>query len=349
MTAITSTSTMNNALRNALMSLQTELTQRQKELSTGVVADLGQSLGVSAGRDMALEVNREDVIAIQAGNGVVDTRLGATQTSLGSLSTVAQQLRQTLIAGQSAATGADPSTLQAQARSALAAFTATLNTNDGSSFIFGGVKNDAPPMADYFATPPSANKQAIDAAFSGAFGMSQTSAGVSAITPAQMQTFLSGPFAAQFNAPNWSNWSSASDQPMQNRISASQTADTSISANAPALRELAMGYAMLSDLGMPNLSAATAATVQAAALQHIDHAVAGLTQLQASAGAMQAGVKTANDALAVQQNFLETQIGAMENVDPATTATRVNALMTQIETSYTLTSKIQQLSLAKYL
>jgi flagellar hook-associated protein 3 FlgL len=106
---------------------------------------------------------------------------------------------------------------------------------------------------------------------------------------------------------------------------------------------------MLSDLGMPNLSAATAATVQAAALQHIDHAVAGLTQLQASAGAMQAGVKTANDALAVQQNFLETQIGAMENVDPATTATRVNALMTQIETSYTLTSKIQQLSLAKYL
>ena len=39
----------------------------------------------------------------------------------------------------------------------------------------------------------------------------------------------------------------------------------------------------------------------------------------------------------------------MEGVDPYEAATRVSALVSQIETSYALTSRIQQLSLLKFM
>jgi flagellar hook-associated protein 3 FlgL len=39
----------------------------------------------------------------------------------------------------------------------------------------------------------------------------------------------------------------------------------------------------------------------------------------------------------------------MQGVDPFEAATRVNALITQIETSYALTARIQQLSLTRLL
>jgi flagellar hook-associated protein 3 FlgL len=47
--------------------------------------------------------------------------------------------------------------------------------------------------------------------------------------------------------------------------------------------------------------------------------------------------------------MITTQIGSLENVDPYEASTRLNNLTTQLETSYTLTGKIQQLTLSKYI
>ena len=52
-----------------------------------------------------------------------------------------------------------------------------------------------------------------------------------------------------------------SDQVMRSRISTTQTIDTSVSANEPAFRKLAMAYTMLSDLGTQNLNQAAFQTV----------------------------------------------------------------------------------------
>ena len=73
---------------------------------------------------------------------------------------------------------------------------------------------------------------------------------MSTITAAQMQTFLDTTFDAEFASPAWNaNWSTASDQTMRSRISTTEIVDTSVSANEPAFRKLAMAYTMLSDLG----------------------------------------------------------------------------------------------------
>ena len=51
--------------------------------------------------------------------------------------------------------------------------------------------------------------------------------------------------------PNWSaNWSSATDEVTSSRISTTDVIDTSVSANEDSLRKLAMAYTMVSELGL---------------------------------------------------------------------------------------------------
>ncbi|MCZ7594038.1 MAG: flagellin [Hyphomicrobium sp.] len=46
---------------------------------------------------------------------------------------------------------------------------------------------------------------------------------------------------------------------------------------------------------------------------------------------------------------MTTQVNSLEAVDPNEAATRVSALLTQIETSYALTARIMGLSILDYL
>jgi flagellar hook-associated protein 3 FlgL len=48
-------------------------------------------------------------------------------------------------------------------------------------------------------------------------------------------------------------------------------------------------------------------------------------------------------------NALATSLSTLESVDPAEASVRLNELQTRMEASYSLTARLQQLSLVKYL
>ncbi len=349
MVSITSTPSLANALRRSILDMQTQLSKAQTEVSTGRVADLGVSLGRGVTLDYDLGIHDNDLQALTQSNHVVSVRLDSTQSALTSIADTAQNFLETLAGAQSGA-GSDANGLANSAAASLKSLIAGLNTNVAGAYIFGGINSDAAPIADYFASPSSANKQAVDLAFSSEFGMSQSDSGVGSITASQMQAFLSGSFSDLFSSANWSsNWSSASDQALTNRVALDQTIETSVTANDPALQKLAMAYTMVADLGNANLSEAAYKEVVKTATETMSQAVSELTRLQASVGGMQKSLTNANQVISVQRNAIGTQIGALENVDPYEASTRVSNLLTQIQTSYTITGKIQQLTLSKYI
>ena len=53
--------------------------------------------------------------------------------------------------------------------------------------------------------------------------------------------------------------------------------------------------------------------------------------------------------MSIQIDIMTRHIGALENVDPFEASTRVSALLTQVETAYAMTARIQRLSLLNYL
>jgi len=344
----TSTYAITVSLRRSLVALQSDLLRSQKEMSTGRVADLGVALGMRARLSYSLADTYDTAQTILSTNQVVLTRLDTTQAALGKLLSDAQDMRATLLSALD--DGGDPAALQKQAGISLSNFISTLNGGDGDSFLFGGVNTNTPPINNYFADPPARNKQALDAAFVAAFGFPQTDPRVANITSAQMDAFMTGPMTSLFAPASWNtDWSHASNDPLRSQISMSVTIDTSVTANAPALQKLAMAYAMVNDLGVNKMNPTAYKTVLEKATQTTDDAIGLLLKTQAQVGVMQRNVTTANRTMTIQSNAIETQLNQLETVDPAEAAAHVNSLMTQIETAYTLTAKITQLSLAKYL
>lgn len=337
-----------NSLRGALTDLHTRLARAQQELATGRHADLSLVVGHDVGRDISLGSSLADIQAITQTNKVVSARLDASQTTLSSIAADAQNLRSALLRALN--DGRDRSEIVAQARLALGAFIGAINGTMAEGYVFAGVNIDTPPLVDYFAEPPASNKIALDDAFFAAFGFSQDDPAASSIAEADMESFLSTQLNELFLPQGWSEaWSNASNEPLQGRISLFKTINVSVTTNDPALRNLAMGYTALSDLALDKLSGPAGDAVIRAALQQIGAGVDGVTRLQSEAGVMQSNIETADNVMAVQRTMFLNQVSSIENVDAAEVASTVNSLMTQIETAYTLTSKIQQLSLAKYL
>jgi flagellar hook-associated protein 3 FlgL len=347
-TTFVSTLASSAATRQSVMSLQSQLTIDQNELASGKVNDLGLSLGNETGRTFDLTQQQSLLQTTLDINGQISTRLSAVQNAADAVQASAQNFLKTLISAQGGAIS--QSLVQSQAQGNLQDLISNLNTSVAGQYVFAGDNTGTAPIANYFANPPPASKQAVDAAFSAAFGTTQTGAGVQSITPAAMTSFLQNQFAALFLGTNWSTtWSSATNGPIENQIAPGETIDTSVSANQPAAQTLAMAYTMVADLGTANLNSQTFQAVISQATQLIGQATQQLTQTQANIGGTQASITNANSNMMVQMNILSSQVNQMEQVNPYDLSTQITQLQTQLETSYSLTARLQNLSLVTYL
>ena len=81
----------------------------------------------------------------------------------------------------------------------------------------------------------------------------------------------------------------------------------------------------------------------------VGESMSDLANLSSSTGIVENRVKNASERIDMQVDLFETNIQDLEGVDPYEASTRVSTLLQQIETSYALTARIQQLSLVKYL
>ncbi|KQT81991.1 flagellar biosynthesis protein FlgL [Methylobacterium sp. Leaf465] len=337
-----------NTPRIGVARMQSDMAQANQEIVTGRYADVGLALGSRTGLAVGLRQKSAELAALRDSNNAASLRLGTSQAVL-------KQIQDGADATLTALTGVPEDkragVLKDMAANRLGTLTALLNTSAGGQYVFGGTRTAAAPMSTYATSPASPAKTAVDAAFRAAFGLSQDSAGVSAITEGDMAAFLDGPaFQGLFAEASWgTTWSAAGTAPLTNQISLSETVETSASANAPALRKLAMAYVMASELGSANLSAAAQGVLTTRVAGLLGEASKGLITLQADLGRSQAAIAAANTRLGSQTSLLDAQIMDMEGVDRAEAKTRVDRLSTQVQISYALTAQLRQLSLVNYL
>jgi flagellar hook-associated protein 3 FlgL len=328
--------------------VQSQLADSQKEVTTGRLADVGLTLGYKTTNTLSLRQGHDRYQTLMDSNSVVSTRLEGSQGGLSAVHDTAQSLLNALLGASNSSTS--PGTIVQAATQGLGSLVDTLNMSVGGVSLFGGINTDTLPLKQYFSQPPPASKQAVDTAFQSAFGMAQSDSNVSTITGAQMQSFLDNQFDAEFQDPNWAaNWSPASTQTDQSRISTSEVVQTSVSASDPTMRKLVQAFTMVADLGTANLNQNAYQAVVNKATKLIGDALGGISNLQSVLGLAQDHITKANDRMSVQVALLEKQINGLESVDPYEASTRVSSLMTQIETSYSLTARVQKLTLLNYL
>ncbi len=339
-----STSVLMNTPRAGVQRMQTEMMRLSKEMTTGRIADVGLNFGAATGRNVTLHVDLDGLSGLITSANAGATRLDMTQSALDQMRDGANSFMEALLAANDAE--GSMRSLRTTAGAALASFVNNVNASDGHEYLFGGINTLVAPMPGFDGGPA---KAALDAAFLAKFGLTQGDPGVANIDAGDMADFLANEFADLFGDPEWgASWSSAADDTLATRLGASQTIDTSVSANQPAMRKLAMVYSMVSELGIETLGAEARQVILDKARSLTGEATGDLVNLQADVGVNQNGLKDAVDRLSLQKDITERHLSSLESVDPAEAKVHFDTLSTEIEMSYSLTARLLRMSLLNY-
>lgn len=331
-------------MRYQLTQMQSELVKSSKETTTGVFADTGLALGSRSGRLVSLQREADSLQALLDSNGIVSARFDSTQKALEQLRGLTQDFTNTLVAAVSS--GSEITVAPKSAEGVLESMTAILNYSQNGEYLFAGVNTDEAPLKD-FVTARSAT---VDAEFLAHFGFSQNDPQAGNITGAQMEAFLASIIEPNFLGAGWeTNWSNASNEKITTRISLKEKVEASATANGDGVRRLAMAAATVSSLLSETMSEEAKATLLNTALGQVGSALQVITSEQTTLGVAQNRLRSADDRLGAQKNLLQSNILDLQGVDTYEAAARVATLQTQIETSYALTARLQNLSILNYL
>ena len=343
-----STLSGNDILRTAMARNQTRMNDTLKEFSTGRHADVGLALGSRTGAVLDLRHILGDLTALTSTNGVVKGRLDNAQAALDGVRQLATGFIDTAISVRQS--GSEPALLAADAKSRLGSILEMLSTTSDGVYVFSGTNSSVAPLDNYLSEPPGPARSAVIAAFTTEFGFPPDDPQVSTITPAQFQAYLDGPFAALFEDPSWStNFSNATDGVMRDRISRGAEVDSSATVNDSGIRKLMSVMALAIDGGAENMSADTRAVLSTRLVEDSNSAVYDIVRQQSEVGMSQERLTQANERISIETQALERRVSEAEEVDPYEVAQQLSLLMTRMEASYSVTSRLQQFSLMNYL
>lgn len=339
-TSISSLS-ISQAMQLTVQNSQTEISKLEKESVSGTYDDVGLELGTrtSTSLDYGRETTR--LQAIIDSNSMANQRMESSQLAMEQMSDSGQTLLNSLVALSGSS---DSTSLQVSADTAMSVmenFVSYANVSTNGEYLFSGINTDVAPLGDDFITDLTTDFNDSLSAFMSSNGISSTAD----ISADQMQDFLDD-YTSSFD---WSSWTNASDNKMMSRISTSESVTTSSSLNADGFKNLALSSLITSQLATAGLSADALSVVNTQVTNLAGFAVSGIDAERSSMGLSQERVEKANTAMQSQMDIINTQLTDLVGVDTYEASVRLNTLLTQVETSYTITSKIQDLSLVNFL
>jgi flagellar hook-associated protein 3 FlgL len=339
---------MQNALRTTIVQSQQELIVKQKEVTTGTYADVGNALGAGASRSLNLTRDVDRLDTILKSNAIVTQRLSSSQQSLTNISDNVQNALNSMIALSGSSEHTQLSVVRDSIEASFSSFTSTVNTSVNGEYVFSGTNTDVKPLKPYSSTSDA--KTAFDAAFLAKFGFAQTDAQAANITASDMQDFLTNDVKPMFDDANWAaNWSDASDTNMTSRINTNEVVETSTNANIQGFRDFAYGSMIAMELLDSPINADARAVVSSDVIANYGKAVTGIDGVRAQLGLPEQRVTISNESLEGQMKIVKTNLNNLQGVDPYEASTRINVLLQQVETSYNITARIQKLSLVNFL
>jgi flagellar hook-associated protein 3 FlgL len=84
-------------------------------------------------------------------------------------------------------------------------------------------------------------------------------------------------------------------------------------------------------------------------MKEVSESVGSLAVLQGQKGFTLQKIEEASNRLKLQSDYLSGMAEDLSAVDPFEASTRLNSLLTQIETSYAISARIQNLSFLKFM
>ncbi|MET0169946.1 MAG: flagellar hook-associated family protein [Aliihoeflea sp.] len=340
-----STHAVSQTLRLQVARAQAEMIKAQKEVVTGQVADRGLHVGIRTGQSISLDRDIARLQNIKDTNALVSSRMAASQEAMAQVHSDAQTFMNTLTTSLGGTL--DAKVLQSQASAMLSTVASAVNTTVGGEFIFAGTNTDVRPFNDFLA-PDSPSRAAMNEWF-GDYLDSIGNPDPSTLTPAQVGEFLDQ-LEVNMSADSWKpSFSQASDQQITSRITLNETAQTSVTVDEIGVRQLVMAAAAVLTLSEAGIGRDAARTVNERAMGWTSQGMSEMTSSRASLGIVEGRVSQASERLSMQVDVFTNMQRDMIGVDEYEAGTRLTALISQTDAALLLTTRIQQISLLRYL
>jgi len=348
-TSFISNLSVQSAMRSTINQVQSELIQSQKEVVTGRLYNIGETLGGTTTRALDLRRERDMMDNLMATNSIVTQRLSSSQMALETISEAGQTALNTYVALAGSTDSTQLSTAVQTLTNVIDQFIDAGNTSVNGEYIFAGIDTDVKPVGDYM-TDETGARTAFDNAFTGFFGFAKDDPQAEFITPAQMQSFLDMVVEPMYSTgPEWgTTWSTASDTPMTSRISRTEVVQSSVSINQEGFKQLAFATVIGIELLNLPISSDTRAIVSNEAIDFMGKAIYGVDSQRGLLGLSENRVSMADEVLQAQVDIVKLNLDDLEGVDVYAASTKITALTNQMEISYNLTARISELSLVNY-
>ncbi|NBB48626.1 flagellar hook-associated family protein [Rhizobium sp. CRIBSB] len=351
-TASVSNLSIQTSMRLTIRQAQNELLKAQQEVSTGFFADVGAELGSKTSTVVDLNRESQRLNSMISNNSIATQRLSASQEALKQVATAAEEMNNALITISGSSNSDTINTTVMTVNNSLSTMTSMANQSANGEFLFAGINTDVQPLNEYTDTSPA--KLSFDAAFTGYFGFAPTdtanTATIAATGVPSMEDFISSVLEPMYTGPDWStDWSNATDEAMTSRITQSETVQTSASANEDGFRYFALASIVTKELLTIGAPASAVTVAINSAIDYTGRAITGINATRSELGLSENRIDKADASLKVQVDIIETSLSSKIEVDAYEASTRVNSLLSMVEASYTLTSRIQGLSLVNYL
>jgi len=347
-TGFVSTYAMNATMRSQIMRNQVELQKTQIEISSGKKANIGIELGPLTSQLLSVKNQIQLITRIQTTSSFTTNRISTMQSGMGTLVASGQNFVDQLTAELNG--NLDRSLLAQIGNSALKNFEGVLNVTFKGEHVFSGINSDVSAFTEYTAGGGSAPSTAVRNAFVTEFGFLPEDPAAASITPDNLEAFITGAYADLFNDANWQAlWSGGSNRGMKSKISTSEIVEIPVTANAQAFRDMASATVLIAELSSSALNPSSIDKLAEMAATRMMEGIADMGAEQSKLGVIEERVRTSTERMDYQVTVLGNQVSALEDVDLYQAATRLSQISIILEASYSVTSRIQRLSLMNYI
>lgn len=319
-------------LRRHDQQLKTAMTSLTREVMTGIRSDLGAAVSGDFTALAKIDQSRSTLAAYRTAAVEADLHAGTMQRAVETIRSLASGSSVPLLSAAATGTATMIDASVADAATKFSTLVATLNTNAAGRYAFSGAAIDTAPLPD---------PQAILSALSTEL--------VGAADPADALARIADWFAQPTGFAATVYQGSASQTVF--RLGEGDSLRLDVTATDPRLLSAMQGFATaaLLDGGLFAGDLPARSTMTAAAGEQIAAADFALTDLAAEIGTIEARIAvttTRNDA---ESAALDLARASLIGADPYESATALEAVRSQIETLYTLTSRLSALSMTEYM
>lgn len=324
-----STVTQNLRIDNSITTVQRQIADAQRQISTGKKSPVYSGL---EGQDVRLLINlKEQRTSVQSYVSTINNTQVKTKTidaSLVTFADITQDLRKKLYEQVEGLYGSSALALQTFASAAIDQLTSLLNQTADGQYLFNGTDTDTQPM--------------INAATTKAAYVQPALSGGSAAVIAAVQTF----FATD---ANWNNVTTPAPGSLQARIDEGVDITYGQLANNDAFEEV---FEVLYAFANANFQPGDDANYEALVnwgIGKVEAAFDLINNMAGQNGVIGAQMNTRLEAHRETLTLLETQVLDIEDIDPYEAVSLFQTLQAQLEASFQTTSVMRGLSLTRFL